>query len=455
MVSSKKAETRFSTDQLLHTLTQQCRIEAGATLKLALSGGADSMALLHALSRLGKKQRWHISAIHIDHGLHLQSLQWSQHCLDQCRQLGIDCRVEKVTVDQQSKEGLEAAARRARYAALRQHVNNGEYLLTGHHADDQAETLLLQLMRGCGIHGLAGMCMQKRWAKGYLLRPLLNVRRAALLQYAKKHKLQWIDDPSNSDSRFSRNYLRQEIMPLLQQRWPQANESLLRTAAHAADAVALLDALAATDFRYCQLLDKSGLCISELLRLSRQRRHQVLRYWFRRNDINYPSKKRMEELTRFLQHKPESNQAQLRWQQVRVCRYRDRLVVFRQGMEVDPNLVLPWQPQGPAVDIPGTSWLLSAIRVVGQGLALERLTKAVVSVRLRRGGEQCRLPGRQHRSQLKKLLQQAEIPPWERANLPLIYVDDELAAVADLWVCAPFLAKKGEPGLLPVLQRSN
>jgi tRNA(Ile)-lysidine synthase len=455
MVSLKKTEARFSTDQLLHILTQQCRIEAGATLKLALSGGVDSMALLHALSRLGKKQQWHISVIHVDHGLHPQSSQWSQHCLEQCRKLGIDCRVEKVKVDKQSKEGLEAAARRARYTALRQHVHSGEYLLTGHHADDQAETLLLQLMRGSGVHGLAGMPMQKRWAGALLLRPLLHVRRAALQQYAKKHKLQWIDDPSNTELRFSRNYLRQEVMPLLQQHWPQANELLLRTAAHAADAVALLDALAATDFRYCQLLDRSGLCISELLGLSRQRMRYVLRYWFRQNELNYPSKRRIEELTRFLQHKPESNQAQLRWDHVRVCRYRDRLVVFRQDREADPNLVLPWQPEGPSVDVPGTSWLLSAVRVVGRGLALEELKKAVVSVRLRRGGEQCRLPGRQHRSQLKKLLQQAEIPPWERANLPLIYVGDELAAVADLWVCAPFQAKKGEPGVLPVLRRSN
>ena len=212
----------FTAPALLHVLTDHFGISPGTTLKVAFSGGLDSHVLLHALCQLRDATRWQVSAVHVDHNLQAVSTAWAQHCQQVCAALGVSCMVESVTVNNIIEDGLEAAARRARYACLTRHIGAGEVLLSAHHLDDQAETLLLQLMRGSGVHGLASMPAMVKFSKGHLARPLLGFTRRALAAYAALYRLQWVEDASNSDTRMARNFLRQRIFPLLQERWPGA-----------------------------------------------------------------------------------------------------------------------------------------------------------------------------------------------------------------------------------------
>ncbi|MFQ5937184.1 MAG: tRNA lysidine(34) synthetase TilS, partial [Acidiferrobacterales bacterium] len=227
----KKAEPGFSAGALGRTLTQ--RLGATSSLKVAYSGGLDSHVLLHALCQLRASAHWVISAIHVDHGLHPESARWAEHCQQVCEQLGVVCTVERIQVSDTDSLGTEAAARRLRYACFAQHIGYQDALLTAHHLDDQAETVLLQLLRGTGVRGLAGMPEVTAFSGGKLVRPLLEFTRAELAAYAESQGLHWVEDVSNRDVSYGRNFLRHQVLPLLEQRWPQASRLIARAGRHA------------------------------------------------------------------------------------------------------------------------------------------------------------------------------------------------------------------------------
>ncbi len=419
-------------------------------VKVAYSGGVDSHVLLHALCALRAEHAWTLGAIHVDHGLHPDSAKWSAHCLHVCRELGVACVVERV----ERPRGGEGGARRARYARLARHIGPEQVLLTAHHLDDQAETVLLQLLRGAGVRGLAAMPESMAFAGGRLLRPLLGVRRAQLLQYARLHGLRWVEDTSNLELAYARNMVRHQLMPLLRQRWPHASESLARAGAHAAEAAALLDALAAQDLEPAAVGAAHTLSIPVLRRLSPARRRNALRYWIRRCGFMAPPAPLTEAVVHMIDASTRSGQALLRWPGTELRRHRDRLSIMAPLAEPDPALCLAWDPQERLI-VPGTGYALRTEPAIGQGLSCARLVGMRLTVRLRRGGERCQLPGRAHRHSLKKLLQASDVPPWARLRLPLVYAGEELAAIADRWVCAPFAAGAGETGLRIVLESAN
>ena len=418
---------------------------ASATpLKIAFSGGLDSHVLLHALCRLRGQRSLHVSAIHVDHGLQPASGAWAQHCKLVCERLNVPFTSERIQVTDIKVSGLEAAARAARYACLARHVGASDVLLTAQHLDDQAETVLLQLLRGAGVPGLSAMPAMTRFSKGRMARPLLGFTRAQLLVYATQEKLHWIDDASNDDPRFSRNYLRHRVFPLLESRWPGAARQIARAASLTAEASGLLEVLAETDWQHCRIQNTVTLSVAALRQLPPPRRRNLIRYWLRTQGFQSPAAMNLDQVLVQIQAEPRTRQSVVRWPDAEVRRYRDALVAIRPEPVMNAALKLPWNPVEP-LNIPGVG-LLRAVSAQGAGLSQERIGKSLLTVGLRQGGEVCRLPGRMHRHKLKKLLQAAGVPPWERSRLPLIYVNDELAAIGDRWVCEPFAARTHEAG---------
>jgi tRNA(Ile)-lysidine synthase len=427
-------------------LFERLQLTADACLKIAYSGGLDSHVLLHALVALRATHPLRLAAVHVDHGLSPQSGVWSQHCAAVCQALEVAFVLESVQVPGGSGEGTEAAARRARYAALARHVGPGEVLLTAHHQDDQAETLLLQLLRGAGVQGLAGMREALGFAAGRHLRPLLGFRRAALRQYAESAGLQWIEDPSNTDVGYRRNLLRHDVLPLLTQQWPQAVALLARAAQHAGEGALLLDELAAADLERCRWQDSATvLSVSALRALSPARQRNALRYWLRARGFLAPSTQHLEDVVGQLADTPRTGHGRFAWPGTEIRRYRDQLHVMAPLTPLVPGPGVDWDLTQPlALVEPGGC--LRATPVQGRGISRARLAGTSVQVRTRRGGEVCRLPGRAHHHKLKKLLQDRGVVPWWRERLPLIYSGDQLVAVADLWVCAPYAAAAEEAG---------
>ena len=445
----KRNEPRFSARALARVLRDH--LSGSVAVKIAYSGGADSHVLLHALCELRDSSPWVVSAIHVNHGLHPQAAAWTDHCLAVCQRYGLACVVEHLKVRAIGTEGLEAAARRLRYATLAHHIGPGEVLLTAHHLNDQAETVLLQLLRGAGVRGLAGMRPVVDFSNGKLVRPLLEFTRTELLTYAQQHGLRWVEDTSNRDLGRSRNFIRHQVLPLLEQRWPQAKRVIARAARHTAEASALLDLVASTDLLSLPGEEGAMVSIADLRRLESPRRRNAIRYWIRQHGFAMPPTHLFEQIVRLVEQSSRSRHAAITWPGGEVRRYREGLWIMPPRPNTDAEIDLPWSLAEP-LKVPGTDYALCLETAVGSGLSAERLRDKTAHVRLRRGGESLRLPGRRHHHKLKKLLQDAGVPPWERQRLPLIFIDDELVAVGDRWVCAAFAAQAGESSWRIVLK---
>ena len=417
---------------------------------VAYSGGRDSHVLLHAMAGLRPRLGAELRAIHIDHGLQSAATAWAEHCRRVCAELAVPLVVERVAAAPAAGESPEAAARDARYRAFHALLGAGDCLLLAHHLDDQAETLLLRLLRGAGVHGLAAMPARRPLGRGWLLRPLLDVPRAAITAYAQRHGLAWVEDPSNDWADFDRNYLRRRVMPILAERWPGAARTFARAAAHSAEAVSLLDELAQGDLAACA--SGEGVDAAALRALTPERQRNLLRYWIRRHGLEPPPRERLLDGLRALLEAGEDRQPELRWPAGHVRRYRGRLLLERDAQVHQPTpIARAWDLRAP-IDWAGGR--LEAVVTQEGGLRTDLLGRDDITLRPRRGGERLRLPGRAHASVLKKLLQEHAVPPWERQRLPLLYVGERLAAVADLFVDAAFLAPPGEPGLRLVWRRA-
>jgi tRNA(Ile)-lysidine synthase len=440
----KNIDNVFSPSALADVL-HRLGLSPETPLKVAFSGGVDSCVLLHALCALRKELPWRLGAVHVDHGLQSASASWAHHAEKFCEGLNVPCAVERIliTVTEIREHGLEAAARQARYACLARHVGAEEVLLTAHHVDDQAETVLLQLLRGSGTHGLAAMPEIAPFSAGRLARPLLGFTRTQLADYAEREKLQWVDDPSNRDPRFARNYLRHQVFPLLDARWPGAARQIARAATLSAEAAGLLDAVAQADWQACRAEDPSALSVTALRQFAPPRQRNLVRYWLRQQGFQAPSALHLDHILAQVEREPRTRHAVVRWPEAEVRRYRNELMALRPCQELDSTLSLAWNLNEP-LEIPGMG-LLHAIATRGDGLSQERIGKAPLTVGWRQGGETCLLPGRVHHHKLKKLLQEAGVPPWVRQRLPLVYANGELAAIGDRWVCEPYAARAGEP----------
>lgn len=424
-------------------------------LIVAYSGGVDSHVLLHLLA--SHRAAWPdrtLAAIHVDHGLQAASAAWSEHCAQVCRELAIPFQALAIDARPMPGESPEAAARRARYAALAPALDPDSALLTAHHRDDQAETLLLQLLRGAGPHGLAAMPVVSRLGRGWLWRPLLDVDRADLLAYAHAHGLHWIEDASNADPGFDRNYLRHQVLPLLRERWPAANRTLARTARRCAEAAAWLDETAAADLAQAAPDRPDRLSISSLQTLPEPRQRNLVRYWLRQLQLPTPDSRQLHQLLHDALTAARDRQPCIRWPGAEVRRHRDGLYAIPPLPPHPAGQTLVWCATAtgwPALTVPGVG-TLRLQPTIGTGLRAAAIAAGSLLVRFRQGGERFRPAGRPHRQELKKLLQEADIPPWERERLPLLYAERTLLAVVGLGIAAEQVAQPGEPGWQVVLQ---
>jgi tRNA(Ile)-lysidine synthase len=443
-VSSKKNSATLTVDGLHRQLQSIVGIYDRQNLKLAFSGGLDSTVLLHLLARLRETRDLDLQAIHVHHGLHPDADTWVETCFNQCKRLDIELVVEKVDVVP-DEHGLEAAARQARYEALGKYVRSErDELLTAHHRDDQAETLLLHLVRGAGVNGMAGMPPRRRFKQGWLSRPLLETSRDTIQSYALKNRLQWIEDDSNTDPAIRRSFLRQAVIPQLTRHWPGAINSMAQTASHLREAEILLAHLAEEDLKTCRLNENTGLSVTAVARLSPERMRNLLRHWILSQGADVPTTRQLAQLVQRILQPPKTARAELAWASHRVRLYRDRMWLVSDEVAAVAATITPltWD-----LNVSKTLRLgnlsLMATEGEGEGLARAR-TGSKIEVRTRQGGERCRLPGRKHHTSVKSLLQQHRISPWDRSSMPLLYIDNELAAIGDRWYCEPFAARRGE-----------
>ncbi|MFT3806787.1 tRNA lysidine(34) synthetase TilS [Arenimonas sp.] len=420
--------------------------DSGTATLVGFSGGLDSTVLLHALAATPAIRLAGLRAIHVHHGLQPQADDWVAHCRKVCAELGIALAVHRAGVDLSNGDGPEAAARNARHAAFAQELQPGERLALAHHLDDQAETVLLRLLRASGSHGLAAMRAEREFAGGRLWRPLLHVPRAQLLAYARAHALLWVDDTSNTDERLDRNYLRHRVLPLLRARWPSASERLARSAALLAEEATALEQDASGRLAVARTADPQALRVSPLLAETAAARSRVLRLWIA--TLGYPPLPAMAVAT--LEHQllpaaPDA-QAECHWAGHVIRRWRDLLHAEPQS----DGLALRWSCHWDGVDplpLPTGDRLelqsASAGTLVG---AAE--TGSAFRIAARQGGERIRLAGRKHSHSLKHVLQDLGVPPWLRRRLPLLFAaDGELLAAADLAISARMHDWLGERGL--------
>ena len=412
---------------------------------VAYSGGLDSQVLLHAVAASrGEFKGIGVVAVHVNHGLSEKAEQWSQHCAAHCAALGVPFTNINVDAKPRPGESPEATAREVRYQAFRDFMQAGDCLLTAHHQDDQAETLLIQLLRGAGPRGLAAMPGYAEFANGWQARPLLNQRREGLLEYAQQAGLSWIDDESNSDTRFDRNFLRHEIMPRLKSRFPAAASTLSRSANLCAEASEIMASAAVADLAQVQC-DGGLFSVSALYALGEIRARNLLHHWCRDHGLSTPSAAQLQCVWEEVIGAAADSDPVVSWTGGEARRYRDTLFLGRPLSAHDASQRLPWDWQQ-SLCIPGIGELYSE-KVIGQGISPAVLDGHRSEIRFRQGGEQLRPAGRSGHHALKKLFQEEGVPPWLRERIPLIYADGQLLAVAGYWVAHEVAVRANEPGI--------
>ncbi|NJA07113.1 tRNA lysidine(34) synthetase TilS [Methylococcaceae bacterium WWC4] len=410
-------------------------------LYVAYSGGVDSHVLLHLCARQPDWQA-KLCGVYVDHRLQAESTAWGTHCRRQCEALGVEFLLLTVDASAAPGESPEAAARRARYAALADLLDRDDVVLAAQHREDQLETVLLQLFRGAGVAGLAAMPRISPLGRGSLVRPLLKVGKAEVLVYARQQGLVWIEDPSNATNDFDRNFLRNQVLPLLKQRWPGLDKTVARSAELCGEAAECLDEWAEAQLAAVSGLDRGELAIDQLP-VAASRRRLLIRQWLARNGLRPPSRAITEAiLAQVVDARGDAN-PQLCYQGALIRRYRKRLVCVPAHPAVRTHGEVVWPDNAQQIELGGGCRLSKEVSV--DGIAQALWDRASVTVRFRRGGEKLKLPGRGGRHSLKKLYQAAGTPPWEREWRPLIYLDGRLAAVAGLWVAEWVSGSKNEP----------
>lgn len=417
-------------------------IPRGSSILLGLSGGLDSVVLLHLLYQLSLRFTWRLGAMHVHHGISSQADDWAAFCGDLCALYGVPLQIQRVDIQPLRSLGIEAAARKLRHDALSQ--QQVDYLALAHHQDDQAETLLLQLLRGSGVRGASAMPpVRHRAGAPVLLRPLLDVPRSRLLDYARQHALQWVEDESNADEAYPRNFLRHRILPLLEQRFPACRKTLARSARLFAEAAGLLDELARQDAR--EAVADHRLEVSQLRTLETARGKNLLRYFLAVQGAPIPDSTRLQEMHRQLCNARDDAQLCIDWQGWQMRRYRNHAYTMP-ALPPVADFCLVWRGE-PEISLPVPHGKLCFMPVIGQGIRLDKFHPGEIKIRSRRGGERIRMGAVSHQHSLKNLLQQHEILPWQRDALPLLFCGDVLVCIPGIAIASTYQAQPGEAGM--------
>lgn len=456
-----------STNELIAELEQSLVTQlmgdhrGNGAIWVGYSGGVDSHLLLALVKRVCPSHRT-LRAIHVNHQLNPAADDWQAHCVKQAAQLEVECLPIKVSLAP-TGSGLEARARKARYGAMSQQLAANDVLILGHHLDDQMETVLFRLLRGSGPVGLAGMRVTRAFGDAKIVRPWLHYTRSQILQAAQALELHWIEDDSNDNLRFDRNFLRHEILPKLRSRWPSIAMTLGQTAQHCADAAEILRDCARTDLQTCMIIDdafddqQSALSCVHLKGMSGARRANLLRYWLELQTQRVPNQQVVAEIERMLSEARSDRNPVIDWENFHIKRYNQRLYLqsrdhardAREQLMVEQEV--SWHPlEQPILRWCGQSFeaKLTTAAFSGEGLDLSLLTFPLLITR-RRGGERLRPFGDQHTRPLKKLFQVAKVPPWQRERMPIFYSDEGgLVQAGDRWLASKYVANLGSQALI-------
>ena len=472
MASSRKLNLTDLSDRVAEQIAPL--LPARSSILIGLSGGVDSVVLLHLLHRLAPRFFWKLSAVHVHHGLSQNANAWADFCVELCVQYAIPLQIERVDIAPLRAHGIEAAARKLRHAAFSRQAS--DFVALAHHADDQAETLLLQLLRGAGVRGASAMPVlstSQREGAHNLVRPLLRCSRREILDYAAAHDLRWIEDESNADDAYPRNFLRRHLLPLLEQKFPAYRDTLTRSAQHFAEASELLDDLARLDGADSFPSPASGITsdlavlppsrmasgsirgvrgeggeprleVSRLQSLSHPRAKNLLRYFLHSGGAPLPQAAQLDDMLHQLCDAREDATVCISYGDCwEVRRYQGEVYILRALGEFDRDLVLPWHGEA-ELDWPALHTRLRFNHSHGVGISLAKLQRAPVTLRLRQGGEALRPQKNAALRTLKNLLQEQHIPPWQRERLPLLYCGDELVCVPGVAVAAAYQTGTGE-----------
>jgi tRNA(Ile)-lysidine synthase len=426
---------------IMNTLEQAPQILVG------FSGGLDSTVLLALLAEVIPVER--LCAVHVNHGLSPNASTWQAHVEDFCGSRNIACHSETVEVVAGGK-GLEAAARQSRYQIFENVLEQDGILLLGHHSDDQVETLLYRLMRGSGAKGMSGMPVSRRVGPGRLIRPLLNWPKSALIKYAHNKNLKWVEDESNGVDAFERNYLRNQLIPVLAHQWPDYRQRLRAVAELSHESHELAEATAIETIATLQPAEERAgwsLSVSLFANLTPLKQKNILRYWPEIKGLDAPGAKIINEVLTALIDARKDSSPKVSTGDGQYCRFRDRLYLLKvsKGFNASINQQqdVIWNTDNPIRLSDGSH--LTVEQTVGDGLRAE--LAAALSVTTRKGGERCKPAGRGHSNSLKKLLQEFNVEPWWRDRAPLFFIDQQLVAVADFWICDGWQAQPGEKSI--------
>ena len=405
------------------------QIELSKTLWIAYSGGADSTVLLHAGKYAAEISGHKLKAIHVNHQIHRDADLWAGFCEQQCKRISIPLKNITINLDSVAELGLEGAARVARYRAFEQCLGENDVLFTAHHADDQVETVLLQLFRGAGVQGLTGCAAERELGRAKLYRPFLEFAREQIIDYARQHRLEWLDDPSNESLVHDRNYLRQKVLPLLHDRWKGLRHTIARSSQWQIESAYLLDRLAAMELKLDRL--PNPLPVKILEGLERASVKNILRCWIRQFNFPMPSAHILSHIISDVINCAEDTQGCVQWQTCECRKYRKYLYLQKQLQSHDTSQSFEWEIQTPLY-IPSLNLKLTREQLEDYGVNCDRFD--IVQVKFRQGGEILRPKGRGCQKDLKSLFQEAAIEPWLRDRIPLIYHNDSLVFVWGYWI---------------------
>ncbi len=440
------------TSTLHHTLKPIFAIHGNIELIIAYSGGIDSQVLLHALSQLKKNHLISnkITVCHVNHGLSKNASNWQEFAKQECDKLSVELVIKCVNVKVEAQKSLEAQARDARYYALKTLRHNKSLVLTGHHSDDQSETFLLALKRGAGLKGLSAMSVETQLDQHVLVRPLLSISRQEIESYAISHQLNWVEDESNLDTCFDRNFIRQSIMPLMRERWPSISKTINRSASHCTAGQELLDELAQEDLISCKATHTS-LYTQALKDFSPARFNNVIRFFLAQQDYLMPSTEQVNQVRQQLQAS-EDKTPQIKVGECVFRRFKEQLFITPDYKDISDWLREIDLCKGDTlVELPDDLGQLSfttqrAQEHISSLICLPALSQKV-SVRFSHDNPKCLPEFRQHSRNLKKVLQELNIEPWQRKRIAFLYYDNELVAAIGHFICKPFMINEGELGL--------
>jgi len=390
---------------------------------LAYSGGLDSHVLLHLFATLRSIDSFHLRAMYVNHGISSHADKWAEHCRAICRELHVEFIQQ--TIRQTSElSNLEERLRRERYQLFQDNLFVNEILLTAHHQNDQAETILLQLCRGAGLPGLAAMPRMKVFGKGFHARPLLDMTRDDLHHYATRHELNWIEDESNANRFHTRNFLRHEVIPILAKHWPSVTKTLARAAENCADAQEFMNISTHYLLTKVQGTVSGTLSVKKIRELAAIEQRHVLRAFIHQANFLLPSTVKIQQILQTLLQARDDKMPHVFWGNAEIRRCRDDLFLMRKMGQHDPDQVIPWDISEPLI-IPDIGTLEACSFLAHSGH---------VTVQFRKGGEKLRLSGRKHHHELKKAFQMWGVLPWLRDRIPLVYADGVLVAVVGYWI---------------------